>query len=102
MFRDLASLCGSLASWFALNHDVKVNKLFGEGRHVILKAEGVFADSICGEDKVALALALTVKKDLVIGVFDFIVYVKRATRLHLYKKLFALTHDQPTIVRTAK
>jgi hypothetical protein len=98
----LTGLCGSLTSWFTLDHDVKVDKLFGKGGHVILKAKGVFADGICGEDKVALSLTLTVKKDLVIRVFDFIVYVKRASGLHLGTE--AVGHDagDVQIIRTAK
>lgn len=71
-------------SWFgwcftsrlALDHDIKVNELVSERAHVIFEAKGVFADGICGEDKVTLSLALAVEKNLVIRILYFIVDVE--------------------------
>ncbi len=76
MLRDLTRLSGSFASRFALDHDVEVDKFFGECRHIVLEAEGIFANCVGSENKVTLALALAVEYDLVSGIFDLVVDVK--------------------------
>lgn len=48
LVRDLARFCWSLSSRFTLNHDIKVQQFLGEGGHVVLEAEGVFADGVSG------------------------------------------------------
>jgi len=76
VFGYLSSLSRGLPSWFAFDHDIKVNKLVCEGRHVVLEAECVFADSVGCQDIVALPLTFAVQDDLLIGVFDIKVDVE--------------------------
>ena len=76
LVRDLPGLGGRLATGLGLDHDVKVDELLGEGGHVILEAEGVFADGVGGKDVVALSFPLAVEQDLVSGIPDFKVDVK--------------------------
>ena len=57
---NLTRLRGRVSSRFALNHDVKVDEFLGEGGHVVLEAEGVFAGLVGGEDVVALVFPLAV------------------------------------------
>lgn len=83
LLRDLAWLRWWLSSRLALDHDVKVEELLGERGHVILEAEGVFADGVGGHDVVALSFADAIEENLVIGVFHFKVDVKGASRLNL-------------------
>ena len=83
MFRELCGFCGGVAAGLALDHDVKVDELLGEGGHVVLEAEGIFANGVGGEDVVALALARAVEEDLLVRVFDFKVDVKGAAGLDL-------------------
>lgn len=54
----LAWLRRGFVTGVALHHDIKVDKLLSKGGHVIFEAKGIFADDICGEDVIALALAL--------------------------------------------
>ena len=80
---DLGRARGRLATGLALDHDVEVDEFLGEGAHVVLEAEGVLSWCVSGEDIVALAFALAVEQDLVIGVADLEVDVEGATGLHL-------------------
>jgi hypothetical protein len=50
-----------------LDRDLKVDDLFGKGRHVVREAEGVLALLVGGEDVVALALLLELEEDLAVG-----------------------------------
>jgi hypothetical protein len=83
LLAELSCLCRRVSAGFALNHDVKVNELLGESRHVILEAERVFSGRIGSEDVVALALTLAVKEDLVRRVADLKVDVEVAAALDL-------------------
>ena len=83
MLGDLAGLGGGLAAWLALDHDIEVNEFLSEGGHVVLEAEGVFADVVCSENVVALALAYAIEEDLVVGVLHLVVDVEGATSLNL-------------------
>ena len=74
---------GWFSSWFALDHDVEVDELLGERAHVVLEAEGVFADVVCSENVVALALAYAIEEDLVVGVLHLVVDVEGTTSLNL-------------------
>lgn len=76
--RYLPRLRWRLSPRFALDHDVEVDELLGEGGHVVLEAERVFPDVVRGENVVALALALAIEDDFVVGVFDFEVDVEGA------------------------
>lgn len=60
MVRDLTLLSGCFSTGLALDHDVKVDEFVCESGHVVLEAEGVFADCVGGEDVVALAFAFSV------------------------------------------
>lgn len=76
LLRNLAGLGRCIASRLALDHDVKVDELIGKGGHVVLEAEAIFANGVCCQDIVALALAPTVEKDLLVRVLHFEVNVK--------------------------
>lgn len=54
--------CG--AADFVLDSDFDVNHLVGKGADAVVEAEAVFANVLCGEDKVALALLCAVEDDL--------------------------------------
>ena len=83
MLGDLAGLCRWLAAWLALDHNVEVDELLGEGGHVVLEAEGVFADVVGSEDVVTLALAYAVKENLVVGILHLVVDIEGASSLDL-------------------
>ena len=80
---NLTRLRGWVSSRFALNHDVKVDEFLGEGGHVVLEAELVFADMVRREHVVALPLALANEHDLAVRVLDLEVDVERPSGLHL-------------------
>lgn len=101
MVCDLAGLRGRVATGFGLHHDVEVDELLGEGGHVVLKAEGVFARSVGREDIVALPLALAVKDDLLARIFHLEVDVKRATGLNLFGAPLAREELSGQQIRTA-
>lgn len=63
LFGERCRLCGRDRSRLALDHDVKVDHLFGEGAHVVREAERVLARLLGGEDVVALSFALAVDHD---------------------------------------
>lgn len=75
-------LAGGSRRGFALDHDVEVDELLGEGGHVVLEAEGVLPNGVGGEDIVALTLALAVKYILVVRVLDLEVNVEGAAGLN--------------------
>jgi hypothetical protein len=83
VLRNLAGLGGSLATRFALDHNVKVDELVREGGHVVLEAEGVLADGVRRQDVVALSLALAVQQHLLVRVLDVKVNVEAAAGLDL-------------------
>lgn len=101
MVCDLTGLRGRVTTGFGLHHDVEVDKLLGEGGHVVLKAEGVFARSVGREDIVALPLALAVKDDLLARIFHLEVDVKRAPGLNLLGAPLAAEEVSAQQVRTA-
>lgn len=68
MLLNLPCLRWSFESRFALDHDVNVDEFVGKRAHVVLEAEGVFPNSVGGEDIVSLALALSIEDDLVIRI----------------------------------
>jgi hypothetical protein len=51
------------------DHDVKVDKLFCNGRHIVLKAERILSQVVRRQYIVALSLLLPVQDDHVPGVF---------------------------------
>lgn len=90
MFADLTRLRRGLPSRFALDHDVKVDELVGKGRHVVLKAECVFPDGVCGQDIVALSFRNAVKEDLFVWIFDVEGDIEGASTLHLDSRTLML------------
>lgn len=76
-------LGGQLGARLVLDSDLEIDKLLGEGTHLVIEAERVIADNVGGEDKVSLSLLLTVHDDLAIGTLNNVVDVKRTTRLDL-------------------
>ena len=68
----------------AFHHDVEIDELLGERAHVILEAEGVFADMVGSEDVVTLALAYAVEENLVVGILHLVVDIEGASSLDLY------------------
>ena len=85
LLRDLSGLRGGLAPGLGLDHDVEVEEFLGQSGHVVLEAERVFADGVRGEDVVALAFALAVEEDLLVGILDVKVDVERASGLNLFR-----------------
>jgi hypothetical protein len=85
--RNLARLCRRLAPGFALNHDVEIDELVRQGRHVVLEAEPVLSHSIRSQDVVTLPLALPVEENLVVGILDFEVDIEGPSRLDLRPRL---------------
>lgn len=77
--RHLSRFCRSFTTWLALDHNIKVDKLFGECRHIILKAKRVFADGVCCEYVVTLTLACAIEDHFFLWIFYFKVYVERTT-----------------------
>jgi hypothetical protein len=53
----------------ATDHNVKVDKLFCNGRHIVLKAERILSQVVRCQDVVALSLLLSVQDDHFPGVF---------------------------------
>ena len=90
MFGDLTGLGGGFTARSTLDHDVEIDKLLCECRHVIFEAKGVFSGDIGGQNKVSLTLLLAIKDYLVTRVSDFIVDIERTSRLHLHRYK---THD---------
>jgi hypothetical protein len=70
-------------SRLTLDHDVEIDELLGEGRHVVGEAERVFPDMVRREDVVSLALPFALEYDRVCRIRDGPVYVERASRLDL-------------------
>lgn len=77
-------------SWLCLARGAKVTDsnleidvFLGESAHIVIEAEGVFADLLGGEDEVALSLFLAIHDNLTIGTLDGIVDIKRTTGLNL-------------------
>ena len=76
---NLTRLRRRVSSRFALNHDVKVDEFLGEGGHVVLEAESIFANSVGSEDVVALTFTNAIEKDFVIGILYFKVDIEGAS-----------------------
>ena len=74
---------GRLAPGLALDHDVEVDELLGQRRHVVLEAERVLSDRVRGEHVVALPLARAVEQDPVVWIADLEVDVELAAGLDL-------------------
>lgn len=69
--------------------NLEVDVFLSEGAHLVVEAEGVFADLVCGKDEVALSLLLAVHNNLAIGAFNNVVDIERTTGLDLHQ-LFSL------------
>lgn len=59
-----------------LDGDLKVDKLLGEGAHLVVEAERVCAGLLSGEDEIALAFLLGLEDDLAAGGFDDVVDIE--------------------------
>ena len=69
---------GRRAGRLALDSDLEIDKLVGEGGHGVGEAERVGACRLRGEDKVSLALFFAGRNGLVVGASDGVVYVEGA------------------------
>jgi hypothetical protein len=74
-------MCKGHGRW--TNRNLKVHKLLGEGAHLIIEAELVFANLVRCEDEIALPLLLPVHDDFVVGAGNLVVHIKGAARLYL-------------------
>ena len=83
LVRDLSRFRRGVTPGLGLDHDVKDDELLGEGRHVVLKAEGVLPDGIGCQDIVALAFASSIEENLLVWVFHIEVDIKRTSGLDL-------------------
>ena len=63
-------------SGFTLDHDIKVHQFIGEGRHVVLKTESIFANCVGCKDEVSLSFSFSVEEDFLVWVLDIKVDVK--------------------------
>ena len=79
LVRDLSGLRRGLAAGLALDHDVEVDELLGQGGHVVLEAESIFADSVGSQDVVALTFTNAIEEDFVIGILYFKVDIEGAS-----------------------
>ena len=75
------ALDGSL---LVLELDLKIDKFFGKGRHVVRETKRVLAHFVGRKDEVALTLFLQVEKLALAGALDLDINVKRASRLDLF------------------
>jgi len=73
---NLSWLCRCLPARLTLHHDVEVDQLLCESRHVILEAERVLSNGIGGQNVVALPFAFAIEYDFLIWIFDVKVYVE--------------------------
>jgi hypothetical protein len=76
----------------ATDHDVKVDKLFCNGRHIVLKAERILSQVVRRQDIVALSLLLSVQDDHVPGVFHIEINIDDP--LHLLTVISSFQHVQ--------
>ena len=76
---NLTRLRGWVSSRFALNHDIKVDEFLGEGGHVVLEAESIFANGVGSQDIVALTFTNAIEEDFVIGILYFKVDIEGAS-----------------------
>jgi len=76
MLGNLASLGGSVPPGLAFDCDIKVDELLGQGGHVVLEADGVFANCVGCEDVVALTFFFAGEEGFVVWVSDVVVYVE--------------------------
>lgn len=65
------------------HRDLEIDKLVGDGAHLVVEAERVVTDLIAGEDKVALALLLALCDYLARRGGDLKVDIERASGLYL-------------------
>lgn len=84
--RYLALPSWCFSSRFALNHNVKVDELMGDGRHIVFETEGVFANVVGREDVIPLVFPLPFKHDAAIRVRYTEINVEGSTRLDLSHK----------------
>jgi hypothetical protein len=80
--RQLSRLHRRRPTGLALYHDIKVDQLLRQRRHVVLETKGVFAHGVGRQHIVALTFPLSVENDFFFRVFDVKVDVEGATRLH--------------------
>lgn len=64
--------------------NLKVHHLLRKGAHLVVEAEAVFANIVCGEYKVTLALLCAIENESVSGADDGIIDIERTTGLYLF------------------
>lgn len=72
------------------HRDFKINHLVGKGRHLIAKAELVFAGLLCSEDIISLSLLFPSEHFSLLRVGHVIVDIEGAAGLHLLHHQYAL------------
>jgi len=72
-----------LSSWLTLHHNIEINQLICQRRHVILKAECIFSDGVACENVIALFFPLALEEEFTVGCGYFIIYIEGASRLDL-------------------
>lgn len=92
MVSNLAWLRARLPPGLRLNHNIEVDELVRERRHVVREAEGVFAGRVGSEDVVTLLLGVSIKYVFVIRVFDLKVDLERGAGLDSKIELGVVVH----------
>jgi hypothetical protein len=65
--------------------DFKIDHLLSESRHLIVKAEGVFAMTLGSEDVITLSLLRSIQNDLAARRSHGVIDIERAARLNLMR-----------------
>lgn len=78
--RDELSLYSRVKQTYS---DLKIDNFIGDGAHLIIEAEAVFADFVSREDKVALSLFVAFHDPFLVRAVDAVVDVEGAAGLDL-------------------
>lgn len=73
-------------SWSRTTYsDFKINHLLSKSRHLIVKAEGVFAVTLGSEDMITLSLLRSIQNDLAARRSHGVIDIEGAARLNLMR-----------------